>query len=207
MADEECTGGMGRVNRQARPGVVLLDRDGTIMEDPGYLGDPELIRFLPGAREGLRRLAAAGLRLVVITNQSGIGRGVLTGLQVAAVHQRLREDLTRSGVALAGIYHCPHRPEDGCGCRKPATGLVDRAAFELCFSPSETVVVGDKESDIGLARALGVPSFLVLTGEGGATAAAHPGLADYVVADLVEASRIITNLRPERSEGPALPAT
>jgi D-glycero-D-manno-heptose 1,7-bisphosphate phosphatase len=182
----------GRVNRQARPGVVLLDRDGTIIEDPGYLDDPGRLQFLPGAVEGLRQLAAGGFRLVVITNQSGIGRGALTEQQVADVHQRLREELTRSGVALAGIYHCPHRPGDGCSCRKPATGLVDRAAAELGFPRSESVVVGDKASDIGLARALGVPAFLVLTGEGRATAAAQPGRADYVVGDLTEVARIMT---------------
>jgi len=195
MADEECTGETNRVNRQARPGVVLLDRDGTIIDDPGYLDDPENLRLLPGAVEGMRRLSAAGLRLVVITNQSGIGRGVLTERQVASVHQRLREELTRSGVSLAGVYHCPHRPEDGCGCRKPARGLVDRAAADLSFSPSETVVVGDKASDIGLAHALGVPGILVMTGAGTSTREAHPDLADYVVEDLTAASELITSLR------------
>jgi len=189
---EECTAQLDRVNRQADARVVLLDRDGTIIEDPGYLADPGGVRFLPRAIEGLRRLGAAGFRLVVITNQSGIGRGFVTEEQVAAVHARMRGELQRSGVDLAGFYHCPHHPDDACDCRKPAAGLVERAAAELGFRPDETIVVGDKASDIGLARALGVPSFLVLTGEGRATAEAHPGLADYVVADLTEVARIAT---------------
>ena len=205
MAEEECSVDATRVNRQARPGTVLLDRDGTIIEDPGYLGDPELIRFLPGAKAGLRRLAAAGLRLVVITNQSGIGRGVLTEQQVAAVNARLREKLTRSGVTLAGIYHCPHGPEDGCGCRKPATGLADRAAAELDFKGSDTVVVGDKASDIGLARALGVPGILVLTGAGSTALEADPTLADYVVKDLTGAADVITSLRQPAIHDPRQP--
>ena len=202
------TAGPGAVNRQAGIRVVLLDRDGTIIEDPGYLADPAGVRLLPGAAAGLGRLAAAGIRLVIITNQSGIGRGLLTEHQVAAVHRRLREELERAGISIAGIYHCPHRPEDGCDCRKPARGLVDRAAAELGFRTDETIVVGDKGSDLGLAEALGVPGILVLTGAGRAALEANATLPRYVAADLVEAANvIITDLRPERSEGPAPPCT
>ncbi|MDH4132545.1 MAG: HAD-IIIA family hydrolase [Gemmatimonadota bacterium] len=203
----KCTPQGKDVNRQAASRVVLLDRDGTIIEDPGYLADPDGVRFLPGAVAGLRRLGAAGFRLVVVTNQSGVGRGLVTEEQVAAVHARLRAELEQSGVHLAGVYYCPHRPDEGCGCRKPATGLATRAAAELGFPIADAIVVGDKASDLQLARALGVPSILVLTGEGRATAEAHPGLADYVVADLVEAAGVITWFRSERSEEPAPPCT
>lgn len=134
---------------------LLLDRDDTILDDPGYLKDPEKISFLPGAVEGLRLFYSAGWPLVVVTNQSGIGRGYFGLAEVKAVHDRFEQLLLAEGVRLAGIYLCPHAPEANCLCRKPARGLADKASEVLGLELHDSVMVGDKPSDIALGRAIG----------------------------------------------------
>ncbi len=176
--------------RTARP--VILDRDGTIVVDRGYLDDPQQLRLLPGAAEGLRLLHAAGHPLIVITNQSGVGRGLFTLEQLQSVHQRFAAMLADAGAPLAGLYCCPHRPEDGCDCRKPNTALLQAAAAMIGFEPAAAIVVGDKSSDIELGRRVGATTILVSTG----TAASDGGPVDpdYIARDLVEAARIIGQL-------------
>jgi len=173
--------------------VVLLDRDGTIIEDRHYLADPQGVTLLPGAMEGLRALSAAGIRAAVLTNQSGVARGRITAAQLAAVHQRLGAVLEAGGVRLAGIFSCPHAPDAGCGCRKPAEGLARQAAETLGFALSEAAVVGDKASDLELGHRLGVPAILVRTGEGLATLQSGAASADYLVDDLTEVARLLTH--------------
>lgn len=134
---------------------LLLDRDDTILDDPGYLSDPDLVAFLPGALEGLQRFAQADWPLVVLTNQSGLGRGYFTLHDLEAVHTRFRELLSAGGVTLAGLYYCPHAPDHGCRCRKPETELAQRAAADLNLSLADMVMVGDKESDLELGRRVG----------------------------------------------------
>jgi len=154
--------------------AAFLDRDGTIIEELGYLGDPDQIRFIPGAIEALRALQRAGFRLVVITNQAGVARGLLTEADVHRVNERLRTLLAESGVRLDGIYYCPHHPEHGppeyrleCSCRKPRPGMVERAARELHLDPARSVVIGDHSSDTALARSFpGMRGVLLLTGHG-----------------------------------------
>lgn len=141
--------------------AVLLDRDGTLIHDVPYNGDPELVDPLPGAAEALERLRQAGLRTAVITNQSGIGRGTLTEQEVIEVNARAARMLELDGP----WFWCPHAPDDGCECRKPKPGLVLRAARELGVSPRECVVVGDIGSDVEAARAAGARSVLVPTVE------------------------------------------
>ena len=172
------------------PTAVLLDRDGTIIVDRDYLGFPEGVALLPGAVIGLRLLAARGAALIVITNQSGIGHGRVTQVQVDAVHGRLRSLLIAEGISLAGIHACPHRDTEGCECRKPGDRLAQKAVRELGLSMERAVVVGDKPTDIGLARRLGVPAFLVTTGHGAATLARGDVSADYVVDGLDDLARI-----------------
>ena len=174
--------------------AVLLDRDGTIIVDKHYLADPREVELIAGAAEGLRRLATLGLRLVVVTNQSGIGRGYLDAERLERIHRELSRLLVEQGVRLDGIFWCPHRPEDGCDCRKPRTGLVDRAAAELRFDPADGFVVGDKSADIELGRRLGATTLLVRTGDGKRTEAAGEPRADHVTDDLFEASRVIERL-------------
>ncbi|NPB09156.1 MAG: D-glycero-beta-D-manno-heptose 1,7-bisphosphate 7-phosphatase [Thermodesulfobacteria bacterium] len=146
--------------------VVFLDRDGTIIEEVGYLRRPEEVKLLPRVPEALRLLKEAGLALVVITNQSGIARGYFDEETLARIHERLKELLAEHGVELDGIYYCPHHPEEGCSCRKPKTGLAERAAKELGLDLKRAFVVGDRDVDVALGKNLGATSVLVLTGYG-----------------------------------------
>jgi D-glycero-D-manno-heptose 1,7-bisphosphate phosphatase len=171
---------------------VLLDRDGTINEEIGYVLEPRELRLLPGVGAALGELRGLGLGLVVVSNQSPIGRGLLSWTGLEAIHARLTTLLAAERVELDGIYVCPHRPGEGCGCRKPAPGLALRAAEAHGFDPGESFVVGDHATDVGLGRALGATSILVRTGhgqdelEGGGAEG-----ADAVVADLPEAAVVI----------------
>jgi D-glycero-D-manno-heptose 1,7-bisphosphate phosphatase len=141
--------------------VVVLDRDGTIVIDRGYLADPDGLQFLPGAPEALRWLWERGHRLVVITNQSGVGRGLFSVEHVAAMNSRLHAMVEEIGATLTKIYFCPHTPEARCACRKPNLALMDQAAAELNFSPRDSVVIGDKESDIEFALRAGARAVLI----------------------------------------------
>lgn len=146
---------------------IILDRDGTIIKDKNYLHDPNGAELTEGAADGLRMLAGMGYSFVVLTNQSGIGRGYFTEDEMNAVHLRVDEMLACSGVRVSGWFHCPHRPDEGCSCRKPELGLVRRAQEELGFSDADVAfVMGDKKSDLEMAEALGAPSVLLMTGYG-----------------------------------------
>ena len=134
---------------------LLLDRDDTILDDPGYLSDPAAIKFLPGAIEGLRLFHQNHWPIVVITNQSGIGRGYFGEAEVEAVHDRFVELLQAEGIEIAGIYLCPHAPDEGCQCRKPEPALAEQAATELGLDLKRAVMVGDKLSDLELGRNIG----------------------------------------------------
>jgi D-glycero-D-manno-heptose 1,7-bisphosphate phosphatase len=170
--------------------VVILDRDGTIVVDRSYLDDPDGLEFLPGAAEGLRALHEHGYRLVVITNQSGVGRGYISLRQLELIHDRLTEMVRLAGAQLDGIFFCPHTPSAGCSCRKPQLGLLMRAASELDFDPSTVVVVGDKESDIEFGHRVGAPTVLI---SNSATSATTATLPDFIAPDLAQAAQFIQN--------------
>jgi D-glycero-D-manno-heptose 1,7-bisphosphate phosphatase len=178
---------------------VLLDRDGTVMVEQNYLADAALVELLPGAAEGLRNLAAVGFGLVVVTNQSGIGRGYFDWPTLDAIHTRMEALLGAEGVRLDGIYVCPHTPEDMCECRKPRRGLVDQAAARLGFDPAESVVIGDKACDIELGSRIGARTILLRTGYGAETEASRAASPDCVVDGLAEAARVIAAHAWERS--------
>jgi histidinol-phosphate phosphatase family protein len=144
---------------QQRPDAVLLDRDGTLVVDVPYNGDPAQVRVMPGARRALDRLRAAGVPLAIVSNQSGIARGLLTEHEVAAVNRRVEELLGPIGPWLV----CPHGPDDGCACRKPAPGLVLEAAALLGVPPERCAVVGDIGADMEAARAAGARAVIVPT--------------------------------------------
>ncbi len=148
-----------RAPRSLRPAAVLLDRDGTLIHDVPYNGDPSKVVPMPGAREALDRLREAGVRLAVVSNQSGVGRGLVTLEEVEAVNRRIEELLGPLGPWLV----CPHRPNEGCGCRKPRAGLVVRAAETLGVDPRRCAVVGDVGSDVEAAHAAGARAVLVPT--------------------------------------------
>lgn len=137
----------------ARP-ALLLDRDGTLIVDVGYPRDPALVEPLPGAVAALRALADQ-FALVIVSNQSGIGRGLVSEAEALAVHDRVIEVFGRGGVGFAGAYYCPHAPGAGCACRKPAPGLVVDAARELGLDLGGSIMVGDKPSDIAAGLAAG----------------------------------------------------
>jgi D-glycero-D-manno-heptose 1,7-bisphosphate phosphatase len=180
--------------RMQRRRFVLLDRDGTLMVEKHYLADPEGVELIPGAAAALRRLAQRGLGLAVITNQSGIGRGYFDLPRLAEIHRRLEALLEREHVRLDGIFFCPHHPDAACACRKPRTGLVERAARLLDFDPSRAFVVGDLPSDVALARAVSATAVLVRTGHGARTAAGGETAPDHVVDDLPAAAALIERL-------------
>jgi D-glycero-D-manno-heptose 1,7-bisphosphate phosphatase len=136
-------------------GAAFLDRDGTIIHDRGYVRRAEDVELLPGAVDALRRAADAGLRLVVVSNQSGVGRGLVSPQELDEVHARMVELLSDAGVALDGAYYCPHAPSEDCACRKPKPGLLLRAVEELDLDPGRSVMIGDKLSDEEAGRAAG----------------------------------------------------
>jgi D-glycero-D-manno-heptose 1,7-bisphosphate phosphatase len=173
-----------------RDRVVILDRDGTIVIDRGYLKDPAGLEFAPGAALGLKWLFERGYRLVIVTNQSGVGRGFFPYEAVLAMNARLTTMVERAGAKLAGIYVCPHAPDAGCTCRKPALGLFERAAADLGFDPVRAVVVGDKASDVEFGRRAGAKTILIAPhSESGADVA-----PDVTARDMLEAAYAVPSL-------------
>jgi D-glycero-D-manno-heptose 1,7-bisphosphate phosphatase len=184
--------------------AVFLDRDGTLIEEVGYLTRVEQIAFYPWTVDAIRALNLAGLAVVVITNQSGVARGYLTEDAVVEAHRTIGAYVAGGGARIDAFYYCPHHPNGtiaayavSCDCRKPASGLIDRAVRDLELDPARSFVVGDKWLDVGAARAAGARAVLVRTG-GGAVEEANPrpGLAaDAIVDNLAQAaSWILLNL-------------
>lgn len=144
--------------------AVFVDRDGVINRRlPGdYVRSWEQFRFLHGARAGLRLLREAGFLLVVITNQRGIARGLMTEGDLAAVHARMQAELARAGAPLDAIFHCPHEIDEACGCRKPQPGMIEAARRLLPIDMRRSLVIGDSPSDLEAGRAAGLPGILVV---------------------------------------------
>ena len=178
--------------------AAFIDRDGTIIEDPGYLDDPEQVQLIPDSASAIRRLNEAGWAVVVVTNQSGIARGVIDPEFVPAVHAAMTRTLEAGGARIDGWYYCPHHPRAEvlslravCECRKPAPGLIHQASAQFAIDLPRSFVIGDKPIDVGLGVAVGARGILVRTGygdeavrEGGGSI---PGAA-FVAADLMEAT-------------------
>jgi histidinol-phosphate phosphatase family protein len=171
------------------PAAVLLDRDGTLVADVPFNGDPARVRPVPGARAALDRLRAAGIPVAVISNQSGVGRGLLTRDQVDAVNRRVEELLGPLGPWLV----CPHAPEDRCGCRKPAPGLVLQAAARLGVDAAACAVIGDIGADVEAARAAGARGVLVPTPQ---TRREEVDLAPETARDLTSAVELLLGDAP-----------
>lgn len=170
---------------------VLLDRDGTITVEKHYLSDPKQVELIPGASKGLKKLMQLQLGLIVITNQSGIGRKFFEVPTLNSIHRRMKDLLLQDGVILDDIYYCPHLPEDHCSCRKPNTGLVEKAKEKHHFDLKECFVIGDKALDIELGKNIGATTFLVRTGYGRGVEKENIIKSDYVVDALSEAADII----------------
>lgn len=175
------------------PPIVFLDRDGTIIEDTGYVRDPGQVRLLPGAARAIAQLNVAGHPVVVVTNQSGIARGILTEAEYQAVATRMEHLLHAGGARLDYTAWCPHAPEVGtpCDCRKPGTGGHRAAAEALGRATDRAWCIGDRLTDLLPARALGGRGVLVLTGDGPAHAAEARSGGFDVAADLAAAVDLI----------------
>ncbi|MDR2695967.1 MAG: HAD family hydrolase [Deltaproteobacteria bacterium] len=154
------------------PRDILLDRDGTLIEDRHYLSDPAQVTLLPGVAQALRRLSLAACRLFVVSNQSGVGRGYFSLENALACNARLAQLLAAHGVHFTDMLLCPHSPEDGCGCRKPQTGMWDMLRARHGLHAARTAMIGDKRDDVRFGRAAGLRTILVLTGKGRDHAAA-----------------------------------
>lgn len=146
--------------------AIFLDRDGTLIVERNYLSDPGQVEILPTVAESLVRLADAGYLLVIITNQSGIGRGYFTTERLEEIHQRMLYLLGVSGVLINAIYICPHAPSQDCQCRKPLPQMIYQAAEDLMIDLDRSWVIGDKPADIGLSSTVGGGAILVRTGYG-----------------------------------------
>lgn len=177
--------------------AVFLDRDGTLLEDRDYAFELADYAPLAGAYAAVARLRAAGFAAIVVTNQSGIGRGLFRGSDYARFEAHFLADFAAHGAPLDGCYHCPHAPEASCACRKPGTALALRAAREHQLDLAASFVIGDKASDLALARALGCRGALVLTGQGRQQLASLP--PDTPCArDLLEAVETIVLAQPPK---------
>jgi histidinol-phosphate phosphatase family protein len=143
------------------PRAVFLDRDGTLIEDLGYPREPDRVRLLDGAAEALVQLQEAGLKLILVGNQSGIGRGIVTEEEARAVHQRFVSELRAKGISLDAVRYCPHAPWEQCDCRKPLPGLLNSAAAELGVDVSRSFMVGDKASDVEAGHRAGARTVLL----------------------------------------------
>ncbi|MFP4515322.1 MAG: D-glycero-alpha-D-manno-heptose-1,7-bisphosphate 7-phosphatase [Desulfovibrionales bacterium] len=149
------------------PKAVLLDRDGTIIEECHYLSDPGQVRLIPGAGRALKRLAESGARLFLVSNQSGIGRGFFTLEDYRAVHARLEQLLLQEGVRLSGHAFCPHAPEEQCSCRKPGIGMWKALSAEHGLQAKDAVMIGDKRADVEFGFNAGLGHVvMVRTGHG-----------------------------------------
>jgi len=178
--------------------LIVLDRDGVINHDSeDYIKTPEEWRPLPGSLDAIAALNSAGFRVVVVSNQSGIGRGLFSETELDQIHRKMVSAVQAAGGEIAGIYYCPHRPEDDCDCRKPRPGLLERIKADFDISLAGIPLIGDKTTDLELARRVGARPILVLTGYGQRTLAKLDETGVEFFADLANAA---TALIAELSE-------
>ena len=176
--------------------AVFLDRDGTLLEEAGYLDRIERLVFFPFAVDAVRLLNRAGLAVVIVTNQSGVGRGMYEESFVLQAHDVISARMQEGGARVDGFYYCPHHPEaeieryrQACDCRKPAPGMLRRAAADLGLDLSRSFTVGDKWTDVQVGQAAGATGILVRTGYGRSSEAApRPGVRPSAVVDDVIAA-------------------
>lgn len=170
--------------------AVFVDRDDTLMVDVKYCDDPALVQLIPGAAEGLRTLRGAGYRVVVVTNQSGIGRGYFDTATLERVNDQLRKELRGQGTDYDALYYCPHTPEDECHCRKPKPGLLLRAASDLSIDLASSYTLGDRDLDVEAGKAAGTMTVLVSNLDH-SDGSGPMGRADFVARDVAEAAKLI----------------
>ena len=170
---------------------VFFDRDGTINKEVHYLHKIEDVELYEQVRPALKKLQEAGYGIIFVTNQSGIGRGYYSLEQMHAVNKHIEEILAKDGIKIDRIYFCPHLPNDGCKCRKPATGMIDQAVNDFNLEIDEIWVVGDKPCDVQLGQNAGGKGILVRTGHGSKYQANNEFKPNYIAEDLAEAVEFI----------------
>ncbi|MEE8638244.1 MAG: D-glycero-beta-D-manno-heptose 1,7-bisphosphate 7-phosphatase [Candidatus Margulisiibacteriota bacterium] len=178
--------------------AVFLDRDGTIVEDVGYMNSPEQIQFIPGSIEAIKTLNEAGYKVVIISNQAGVARGLVTEDMLQTIDKVLHKGILNGGAHLDGIYYCPHHPEHGvypykqaCECRKPHPGLIKRAYRDLDIDLSQSYMIGDKASDIQAGKGAGTKTVFVTSGRGKEEKKKLKEKPDHVADNLLEAVKWI----------------
>lgn len=197
IAAEEVMGEAKRIINADK--VVFLDRDGTLTVEKDFVSEVEQVEFIPNTQKGLKILQGLGYKLVIASNQSGIGRRIMTGKQVEEVNDFILEQLENEGVQIEGIYFCPHHPDDDCNCRKPNTGLIKQALLRHNLKLKGSWVIGDKLSDVLLGKNIGTKSILVLTGYGEETRGKIESDSeifpwqkpDYIARDILDAALYI----------------
>lgn len=184
-------------NRMHEVRHLIVDRDGVLNAEPadgGFVREPAQFRWLPRSLEALARLTAAGIRISVASNQSGVGRGLMSKADLARVHARMTESAAAAGGAISAIFCCLHAPDEGCECRKPAPGLLLAAMHASGIEPAATLVVGDDARDVAAARAAGLAAALVRSGKGGAV---EQLLADPKLPVYDDLGELVDRLLPE----------
>ncbi len=194
VEEQERTVHLSRRPAKQQP-AIFLDRDGTINRDIGYLSEPDQFEFLPNALPGLKRFQDLGYRLVIVTNQAGIGLGYFTKEDFYRVNKKMLAAVSQAGILIDKIYFCPHSKAENCPCRKPEIGLIQRAQEELNLDLSHSYFIGDSEIDIQAGARAGIKTILIQneTGLDPATMIPKP---DFVVKDLLEAAAVV--LQQER---------
>jgi histidinol-phosphate phosphatase family protein len=162
--------------------AVFIDRDGTVNRDVPYCSHPDQFELLPGAAEGIRLLNESGFRVIVVTNQSGIGRGYFTEETLGKIHERMAEKLAQFGAHVDAIYYCPHHPDDHCQCRKPLPQMILRAASDMGIDMGQSYTIGDSDRDIDMGRRARCKATVKVAPE------EHPA-ADHNAANILEAAR------------------
>ena len=165
--------------------AVFLDRDGTMAKDVHYCRRPEDFELLPGTAKSVKLLSDHGFKVIVVTNQSGIGRGYFTEETLSLIHEKMKQDLAREDAFVDAIYYCPHHPDDNCDCRKPKPALVLQAARDYDVDLSRSFVIGDLPMDIGLGRAVGAKTILISQEKSSEL------MPDHVAANLYQAAKWI----------------
>ncbi len=170
---------------------LFLDRDGTVNEEKYFISNPDELELIPGSAESIARAHTLGMKVIIVSNQSGVARGFLTERDVDLVNKRLLDLLAAENTYIDGIYYCPHHPENGgiCSCRKPDSGMFRQAEREHNVDLTRSIMVGDRMSDIEAGKRIGASTVLVLTGYGSTLYGqwdAIPEAVDHVAANLHE---------------------
>jgi histidinol-phosphate phosphatase family protein len=180
--------------KKERKGAIFLDRDGVInKQKEGYVLHPEDFEFELGAIDGMKKMARLGMPLIIVTNQSVIGRGLSTLAILKKIHGKMLSGLRKHGIRIDSIFFCPHKPDESCGCRKPKIGMLVAAQEKHNLDLSKSFVIGDSTSDILMGKAAGCTTILVRTGYGGKDKL-HKVKPDYICKDLPDAASIIARI-------------